>query len=137
MTVSGVTLPLSSAADAVTTLKVEPGGYSSWVVRFSSGLFGSRVELPKSRRDQVRVVLGDRDHHAHLAGLRLERHHRALAAGEARHGGLRARHVEVRDDVVALAVAALEAGQDRGELVLLADQVVVAVELEPAPARSR
>ena len=36
ITVSGVTLPLSSAAAAVTTLKVEPGGYSSWVVRLSS-----------------------------------------------------------------------------------------------------
>jgi hypothetical protein len=44
------------------------------------------------------------------------------------------RHVEVRDHVVALAVGALEPRENRLELVLLARQVVVAVELEPAPA---
>ena len=32
---------------AVTTLKVEPGWYSSCVVRFSSGLFGSALMLPE------------------------------------------------------------------------------------------
>ena len=37
--VSGVIFPLSSAAVAVTTLKVEPGGYSSCVVRLRSGWF--------------------------------------------------------------------------------------------------
>ncbi len=37
--VSGVIFPLSSAAVAVTTLNVEPGGYSSWVVRLRSGWF--------------------------------------------------------------------------------------------------
>ena len=35
--VVGVNLPLSSAAVAVTTLNVEPGGYSPWVARLSSG----------------------------------------------------------------------------------------------------
>ena len=49
-----------------------------------------------------------------------------LRPGEAVDGRLRARHVEVRDHVVALAVAALEPGQDRLELVLLAGQLVVA-----------
>ncbi len=33
----GFTAPLSSAAAAVTTLNVEPGGYSPWVARLSSG----------------------------------------------------------------------------------------------------
>ena len=37
MIVSGVYLPLSNAAVAVTTLKVEPGAYSPWVARLSSG----------------------------------------------------------------------------------------------------
>src|ERR671923_1509229 len=41
ITVVGVTLPLSSAAVAVTALKVEPGGYSSCVVRFRSGWVGA------------------------------------------------------------------------------------------------
>ena len=35
-TESGVYLPLSIAAVAVTTLNVEPGGYCPWVERFSS-----------------------------------------------------------------------------------------------------
>ena len=47
---------------------------------------------------------------------------------------LGALQVEVRDDVVALAVAALEPGQDRRELVLLADQVLVPARLEAALA---
>ena len=46
---SGVTLPVSSAAVAVTTLKVEPGGYSSCVVRFRSGWFGSLLMLAELR----------------------------------------------------------------------------------------
>ena len=97
-------------------------------------LVGVAVDAPELGGDQVRVVLGDRHHHAHLAGLRLDRDDRALAPGEAVDGGVRAGHVEVRDHVVALAVAALQTGEDRGELVLVARQVVVAVELEPAPA---
>ena len=39
--VSGVIVPLSSPAAAVTTLKVEPGGYWPWVARSSSGEVGS------------------------------------------------------------------------------------------------
>ena len=35
--VVGVNLPLSSAAVAVTTLKVDPGAYRPWVTRLSSG----------------------------------------------------------------------------------------------------
>ena len=33
--------PVDSAAAAVTTLKTEPGGYSSLIVRLSSGFVGS------------------------------------------------------------------------------------------------
>ena len=48
MVVSGVIFPLSSAAVAVTTLKVEPGGYSSCVARLSSGWFGGRCSAGRS-----------------------------------------------------------------------------------------
>src|SRR5215207_468880 len=40
-TESGVNFPESSAAVAVTTLNVDPGGYWPWVVRLSSGASGS------------------------------------------------------------------------------------------------
>ena len=36
--VSGVIVPLSRPAAAVTTLKVEPGGYWPWVARSKSGV---------------------------------------------------------------------------------------------------
>ena len=38
---SGLIAPESSAAVAVTSLKVEPGGYWPWVTRFSIGEPGS------------------------------------------------------------------------------------------------
>ena len=41
--VSGVIVPLSRPAAAVTTLKVEPGGYWPWVARLNSGEVGSAL----------------------------------------------------------------------------------------------
>ena len=90
------------------------------------GLVGIAVEPAELGGDQVGVVLGDRHHHAHLAGLGLDRHDRALAAAERRDRRLRAGDTQVRDDVEALALAPLEAREDRLELVLLAGQRVVA-----------
>ena len=45
--VSGVIAPLSSPAAAVTTLKVEPGGYWPWVARLNSGEVGSLFSSPR------------------------------------------------------------------------------------------
>ena len=41
MTESGVNRPEARAAAAVTSLKVDPGGFSETIGRFSSGLAGS------------------------------------------------------------------------------------------------
>ena len=131
MIVSGVTLPVSSAAVAVTTLKVEPGGYSSCVVRLSSGWFGSPLSWREARRDLVRVVGRVGRHHAHLAGLRLDRDDRALAPAERRVGGLlRPRTSRFVTTSVALALRLSQPGEDRLELVLLAGERVVARLLE-------
>ena len=43
--------PFSSAAAAVTTLKVDPGGYSAPAARLSSGPLGS-----STRRSQLRRI---------------------------------------------------------------------------------
>src|SRR3712207_8967714 len=44
------------------------------------------------------------DHHAHLAGLRLDRDDPALPAGQPGNGCLSSGHVQIGDDVIALAV---------------------------------
>ena len=103
--------------------------------RLSSGLFGSRLSAPMSSGIEVRVVVGHRRHHAHLARARLDGHDRALAPGERRERGALGVHVEVRDDVVALARPVLEPGEDRLELVLLARERVVARALERRAGR--
>src|SRR6266480_4103664 len=43
----GVNWPLSSAAVAVTTFIVDPGGYPAWVARLNSGELDSRFNCAK------------------------------------------------------------------------------------------
>ena len=66
--VSGVIVPLSRPAAAVTTLKVEPGGYWPCVARLNSGEVGSCVQLFEVFGDAVRVVGRVRGQHLHPAG---------------------------------------------------------------------
>src|SRR5215217_8764763 len=46
---SGVYAPESSAADPVTTLNVEPGGYSPWVARSRSGAANEQARVRRLR----------------------------------------------------------------------------------------
>ena len=116
--VSGVIVPLSSPAAAVTTLKVEPGGYWPWVARSSSGDFDFVVvQLREFVGDPVGVVRRVGGQHPHPAAARLDRDHGAEAGRfevVERHP-LRLR-VDVGDDVVALLLLAPQLVEDRAEL---------------------
>ena len=133
--------PESSAAVAVTTFIVEPGGVDA--LRGPVDQRGGRVgrELAERLRvlDHVGVEAGDRGHDLHGSRLGVERDHRAADARGDRRGELVDREplglgVESERDVGALRRDVAELVDDRGELVLLSGEEVVLGELDPGAA---
>ena len=98
----GLTAPLSSAAAAVTTLNVEPGGYRPWVARLSSGAAYEhaavlmRVIAREVLLDDVRVEGGARRHRQDPARLRVDRDCGAALPAQRANGDLLARESRVR-----------------------------------------
>ena len=130
---SFVYLPLSIAATAVTTLKVEPGGYCASVVRFSAEPSDSSCVSRASRS-----LFGSNDGVDAMtriaAGLRLDRDDRAAAAVERRQRGALAAGVERRAQLVAALLLAGELVEHRLDAALLAGELVVARLLEAEAA---
>ena len=104
----GVYRPLSMAAVAVTTLKVEPGGQAAWVELLNSRL--ARPELGGVVGVVGRVGVHGQDR----PRPRIERDHRAGPPGQPLHGHPLGLGIERRVDVVADRARA-ELAEDRAE----------------------
>ena len=129
--VSGVIAPLSRPAVAVTTLKVEPGGYWPWVARLKSGEVGSW--LSSSRCSGTRFgSYGGFDASTltrPVDGSIATTAPNPTASQPGQRDPLRF-GVEVGDDVVAFLVLPGELVEDRPEFRFFADQLVVVELLE-------
>ena len=132
----GVNWPLSSAAVAVTTFIVEPGGYPAWVARLKSG---ARVVGVEALEGPFEFWTEFGSYSGMLTIALISPVEGTIAttdsapAREAVHGGALGRRVERGLHLVPHLGVALELVENGEELGLVPDQLVVVGELEADP----